>query len=456
MSRLPFGRIVPVAPALAVLLSVLALVVPAQAAAQTPSGLAHYSAVSARIALPGTNAYGIAIDPVNGDVYVTAFDGPTNGSLVAVSGATNAVVGTATVGWEPETPAVDFDTGAVYVPNLSPGVDGAGCPCWSPGPNVTVVSGATDSAIASVPMGESPAMVVYDPANGLLYVPSYGYFGSDWNVTVISGVTNRVVFNVSLGRGAPESGFYDAANGDVYFETAGNSTSPGFLTAVSSSTEEVVGTIALDGAMSGGLLLDESTGGLYAPGSNGIAVISSATNHILQSIPIAGAVSGFVDTEGNVGFLEPGSDAIVSIISGSSNSIQGSFRVGGASSMTYDPANGDLYTVQRYGMWGDVVNVTSLSSETLTQSLELTSPSTSSTQGELISAPLYDPGNGELYAIEEEPAMALVAISGNATVPAAGPANNELPLLEGLGLGATLGVVVMTGLVVILRRRKRA
>jgi YVTN family beta-propeller protein len=61
---------------------------------------------------------------------------------------------------------------------------------------VSFISGSTDSVIASILVGNTPAVIAYAPPNNKLYVSNAG---SD-DVYVINGATNKVTKNIPVGN----------------------------------------------------------------------------------------------------------------------------------------------------------------------------------------------------------------------------------------------------------------
>jgi DNA-binding beta-propeller fold protein YncE len=394
-------------------------------------------------------------DGVNGNLYAPGTSDPAaNGTVSIISGATNERVATARVGWEPELATVDPVTGDVYVPNLAP----AGCVNCAPGsyqgqPNVTVVSGTTNTVIAGLPTPPSPMSIAYDPANGDLYVADDTVnLDGNGSLTVISGTTNQVVETVQVAA-FPTNVFYNAANGDLYVmdqaPAFGVAEIPDQLTVISSSTNTIVGTIPLLGDTSGLMLFDPVNGDWYAGGGGGVIVISGDTNQEIQTLSLPWVTSGFVSTGGDVYLLHAGLSATLSLISGSSNTIVSSFSVGDVSSMTYDPANGNLYTTNG----GVDLNVTSLSSEKLIQSLDLGSSSHPGQGGWLRSQPVYDPGNGELYIVDEGSSTSILVVSTNVTPSAISAPSSTNPWAY-LGAGVGLGAVAAAGATLLVLRTR--
>lgn len=148
-----------------------------------------------------------AYDAASGDLYFPEISsGPagTPGSVVVVSGATNTVLGTLAVGELPETPVLDPANGELYVANYATD-------------NLSVISGTTNHVIADVPTGAGPNPPTYDAANGDLYVSC----DISNSVTVIAGATDTVVTSIPVGR-TPEIGSYDPATASLFFSNKGS------------------------------------------------------------------------------------------------------------------------------------------------------------------------------------------------------------------------------------------
>jgi len=170
----------------------------------------------------------VAFDSNNGNVYV-ASGGST---LSVISGSTNTVAATVSLSSSSTGFAFDSNNGDIYVANA-----------YS---TVSVISGSTNSIVAKVPIGQGqgsrtnvgsyPSGVAFDPDNGDIYVtniPNQGlpFAGAEGgagspipmaegltnpgSVSVISGLTNTVIQNVTVG-GAPDGIAFDPHNGNIY------------------------------------------------------------------------------------------------------------------------------------------------------------------------------------------------------------------------------------------------
>ena len=146
-------------------------------------------------------------DPANGDIYVSNAGGNTTS---VISGATNSLLTNVVVGDSPGTPVVDSANGDVYVPS---------------GSGVSVISGSTNALTTT--LEASAGQPVFNPMNGDIYVPSQtqdvcqaGACLINSTMSIISGGTNTVVATVPLCT-FPSGTSVDTSNGDVYVSGQG-------------------------------------------------------------------------------------------------------------------------------------------------------------------------------------------------------------------------------------------
>jgi YVTN family beta-propeller protein len=100
---------------------------------------------------------GVAYDPSNGYIYVTDFYSDT---VSVINGANNTVIATIPVGSRPMGVAYDPSNGYIYVTN------------WNSG-TVSVINGKTNIVIANITVGQGPTGIAYDPSNGYIYVANF-------------------------------------------------------------------------------------------------------------------------------------------------------------------------------------------------------------------------------------------------------------------------------------------
>jgi YVTN family beta-propeller protein len=188
-----------------------------------------------------------------------------SGTLAIVSTATHTLVASVPVGLGLSAVAYDSLRGEFFVTN-------------SLSDNVTVVSAASDQVVASIPVGSNPIAVAYDPGTGQVDVVNQYTF----NVSVISDVTNRVVANVWVGS-LPSAITYDPGTHQLFVADFDS------VSVLSDASDTVVATVPLGtpGFQPGSLAYDPSTGQIFVLSYSGnVTVISDTNDSIVSRIPI--------------------------------------------------------------------------------------------------------------------------------------------------------------------------
>jgi YVTN family beta-propeller protein len=106
-------------------------------------------------------------------------------NVSVVSDATNSSVATIPVGIDPQGVAFDSGKAEIFVANGGSN-------------NVTVVNAATNQVLANLPTGSNPWGVAYDRAKGEVFVTNFN--SSD--VSIFNDTTNHIVANISTGSSA--------------------------------------------------------------------------------------------------------------------------------------------------------------------------------------------------------------------------------------------------------------
>ena len=130
-----------------------------------------------RIGWSGYSPEALATNPATNRIYV-ANGGSDNVSVI--DGAIDALVATVPVGDSPGGVAVIASTNRIYVSNNN---------------NVSVIDGDSNAVVATVPVGSFPSGVAANPSTNRIYVANWG----SNNVSVIDGATNAVVATVPVG-----------------------------------------------------------------------------------------------------------------------------------------------------------------------------------------------------------------------------------------------------------------
>jgi YVTN family beta-propeller protein len=110
-------------------------------------------------------------------------------SVSVINTATNGIVATVPVGIYPAAVAVTPDRGHVYVVNQATCQDSD---CLSQPSNVSVISTATNSVIATVPVGSYPTGVAITPDGTRAYATNL----ANGSISVINTASNLVVATI--------------------------------------------------------------------------------------------------------------------------------------------------------------------------------------------------------------------------------------------------------------------
>jgi YVTN family beta-propeller protein len=386
---------------------------------------------------------------MNGNLYMPISFSPfANGTLAVISGATNSLVAAVPVGIEPFWAVVDPMSGNVYVSNFAPGCIGCGQNYVPPIPSVTVVSGTTNLRVADIPVGAMPEGMAFDPRNGDVYVANSAQDQSNGSVSVISTENDTVVTTVQVEM-QPVDVFYDPADGDLY--VLDENIQDGYhladhLTILSGVNNTVIGSVSLDGDTTGSVVSDSSNGDLYVGGADGVTVLSASTDRVITTVTTPGGVPSFVDPRGDVYVLQPGSPANVTVISGATNMVASTFPIGDATEMTYDPGTGDIFA----SGWDNnqaVLRVISVATHQVVQTLNLG-------EGYIYVAPTYDPGNGDLYTEVWGTNPNIAIVEGNAST-STGSSSVFSSSWFVFGVGLVTGVLLTSVVGLLVRRRRR-
>lgn len=186
--------------AVAILVAVFLVVppAPARAAAGSPGTCLGSACFVASIPVGVSPEAGV-YDPLNGDLYFSN-NGPGGNeppsTVSVISGSSNSVIASPVVGAFPLPPTLDMGTGELYVP----GIFEHNSPLWVGGE--TVLSGNNVPLNSPILLPEYPEPVseplAFDPGNGNLYGAGWG------NVSIFDGENNTLSGFVTVpGSGSP-------------------------------------------------------------------------------------------------------------------------------------------------------------------------------------------------------------------------------------------------------------
>jgi YVTN family beta-propeller protein len=292
----------------------------------------------------------LAVDPVNGKLYI----GTVGTGLEAMNVATGGF--TSNFGLCQGTcAALAYDTtdGDLFIANENTN-------------NVTVLDPANGNVLANVAVGTSPEDLAVDGANGDVFVSN---FGSD-NVSVLSGSTFQVLANDGLDAGLttltqPSGSCYDATDNAVFVADQGSAN----MTAISATTFHVLYNVSISTVgypYPVAVACSAATGAIYVAGE------SPSTLPAVFTInnPISGLITSssdypyvatgiLIDPTTNELYVTTAWDALA-VFSEATDTVIGTIAVSDEPyALTFDSTNSEIY-VGNYtgpGIVGSLVGV---------------------------------------------------------------------------------------------------
>jgi DNA-binding beta-propeller fold protein YncE len=347
-------------------------------------------AVLGDLTLPGA-LHGLAYDPAQGEVFVgRAGPRPQGYGNVSVINDTNdSVVASIAVGSFPRAIVFDPATDNLFVAN-----GGAN--------NLSVISGATNTVVSTVPLPFSPLDETLDPLHHVLDVTlsrsneSSGYYGE---IDAVSDSNLTVGARVGVGA-SPVSPCFDRVSGLVFVLNAGSAN----MSAVSYATHSVWFSVDLGGSPQW-LTFDSGAGKLYAadgnaagPSGNGsIWVISTALDRVIGKIrtdtipqppvydPGRGEIFVFGEFSNVVQVFSDHTDALVANVT---SNYAAQLYLGGENAGAYDSAKNAVYLTD--DLFSNVAEISDINN-----SLSNTIPLSNCPSGPAGIA--YDGNRGELF-----------------------------------------------------------
>jgi YVTN family beta-propeller protein/autotransporter-associated beta strand protein len=242
-------------------------------------------------------------------VYVPN-NGDVPGSVSVIDTPTNTVAPTAIpVGLSPVAAAVRGDESLVYVTNQG-------------GSNtVSVINTATNTVVATIPVGIVPQLLAVTPDGTRVYVPNQG---SD-TVSVINTATNTVVATIAAGSQPVTAGV--TPDGARVYVTNINAN---MVSVINTATNTVVATINVGSGPTGVTVTPDGTRAYVTnAGSNTVSVINTATNAVVATVPV-GSLPQLVavSPDGTRAYVTNGFANTVSVINTATNAVVATIPVG--------------------------------------------------------------------------------------------------------------------------------
>jgi len=303
------------------------------------------------------------------------------------------VVTTIPVGTSPAGVVYDSGKGEIFVHNTGSS-------------NVSVINDTTNQVVATIPVGNSAGigfgynqLLAYDRAQGEVFVTN----GLSNNVSVISDVTNKVVATISVGTN-PVGVAYDAQGGevfvaDMYYAYPAGYSSLGEVNVINDTNNTVVANISVPGDPYM-LAYDSAKNELFVSvvyghhGLGSFVVISCATNTVTTPDILAGGYPKTVvydRAHGEVFITNSGDtprQASVTVINDTNNAVVATVSLNlAAFGAAYDSATGRLFVAGAHSPHSTVF-VISVATNQVVSTL---------TAGNYTMGVGYDSGTGELF-----------------------------------------------------------
>lgn len=208
-----------------------------------------------------------AFNTVNDNVYVTQ---ASAGTMSVIDVQTNTVIKTISV---PNSYlyglAFNPTNKYVYAANDT-----------GPVGSVAVIDPTSGNLVKSIPVGDSPVQVLYNPFNGYMYVTDT----NSQRVDVIDPSTNNVIKSIPVGT-HPIGMAYNANNHYVYVANSNQFSSS--VSVIDSSSNIVIKTIPIPGSP-WRITFNSNSGNLYVTliAAKNVAVIDGSTNAVIKTIPM--------------------------------------------------------------------------------------------------------------------------------------------------------------------------
>ena len=239
--------------------------------------------------------------------YITNVDSNT---VSVIDTATNTVIATVPVGMKPSGVAVSPDGSKVYVTN---GYSNS----------VSVIDTATNTVTATVPVGSIPLGIAVTPDRTKVYVANWGSNGIGNTISVIDTSTNTVIATIPVGswllRNYCQSGWKR-----VYAATRGSNS----VSVIDTSTNTVVAKIYV-GNDPEGVAVNSDGSMVYVTRyhENIVSVIDTGMNSVIASVAIKNPEGIAVSPDGNKVYVTSQINK-VSVIDTSTNTVTATVLVG--------------------------------------------------------------------------------------------------------------------------------
>jgi YVTN family beta-propeller protein len=247
---------------------------------------------------------GVAVNPVTKKVYVT---NEFSNTLSVISGLTDSVANTITVGNFPYGVAVNPFNDRVYVTNRGSNT-------------ISVIDGPTNTKLSNVVVGNSPVGIGVNPSSNWIYVANI----NSGTVSVIDGITNKVTDTIPVGK-APYGVAVNPITNKIYVTNIESNT----VSVIDGKTNRVYSTITV-GKSPVGVSADTRRDAIYVSNhlSNTVSVIDGTTSKVSATITVGkrpvGVSTNPVTSKVYVTNIQ---SSTVSVIDGTTNKVKSTIIV---------------------------------------------------------------------------------------------------------------------------------
>jgi YVTN family beta-propeller protein len=206
---------------------------------------------------------------------------------------------------------------------------------------VSVIDAATNTVVATIPVGNSPVGVAVTPDGTQAYVTNE----ADNTVSVIAAASNTVVATIPVGS-FPVGVAVSPDGTQAYVTNSGSGDSTVSVIATASNT--VVATIAVGNTPNGVAVSPDGTHAYVTNfGDNTVSVIATASNTVVATVPVGnGPVGVAVTPNGANAYVANLEDTTVSVIATASNIVTATIPVGNCpAGVAITPNGANAYVV---------------------------------------------------------------------------------------------------------------
>jgi gliding motility-associated-like protein len=265
--------------------------------------------------IPSFTAVNISSSPITATITATPISSEfvyianaLSNTVSVLSTATNTALATIPVEKYPWGVFVSPDGSSVYVTNANSN-------------SISVISTKTNTVVATIPVGNFPTGLSVSPDGSRLYVANEG----SNNVSVINTLTNSVISTVAVGLGpldisiTPDGNYAYVTNGQSSTVSVINITTATVAATIPVGFEPLNALVSADGK----LVYISSDGTKY------ISIISTATNTVIGSILIGSYSEGLVlSPDGKLLYTTNATTNNVYVISTATNMVISTISVG--------------------------------------------------------------------------------------------------------------------------------